>query len=406
MRSAARKSGMLRGEIGRDDPHQGDAGIVMAFGDHLGPDQDVHLAARQTVQDAAMGSTGPSRVSIHALHGRFGEKPLYRLLDALRPRPRAVQADPCAAWTRFWSRGSMAAVVTAEAGGLKVEGERDGAVGTLGHVATVPAKKGGGEPTAVEEEKALFLPFQAFLKGFLEGFREDALRRCLPSHVHDGDRGEGALLHSFGHGEVVILSLSPVPVTFEGRGGRAQDHRRPRKPPPDEGHVTGMVTGTFFLLIGGLVLLVDDDESQSGHRGEDGRAGAHDDGDLPGGRTPPSPVALRVAEVAVEFNDLLAEALPKPSEELRCEGNLGDEDNGPFPVCQDLLDGAKVELGLSAGGHPVEQEGLKPSLAERLRDRPKGLRLMGRGTKRRRFWPVLGLIACTGCLLDSHPAFG
>ena len=70
-------------------------------------------------------------------------------------------------------------------------------------------------------------------------------------------------------------------------------------------HVAPVVARRLVLLVGRLVLLVDDDEAQVAHRREDGRAGADHHPRLAGGQRQPAVEPLALAEVAVPDDDLV-----------------------------------------------------------------------------------------------------
>ena len=66
---------------------------------------------------------------------------------------------------------------------------------------------------------------------------------------------------------------------------------------------------------------------------------------------------LGVAQVAVQDRHL-AEAKPKPLDRLRRETDLRHQDNRLTPVADHLRDGLKINLGLAAAGHAVDEDRL------------------------------------------------
>jgi hypothetical protein len=83
-----------------------------------------------------------------------------------------------------------------------------------------------------------------------------------------------------------------VPPGFERGGGRAEDDvGAVRRLGPLDGDVAGVVAGELVLLVGRVVLLVDDDEGGAVDGGEDG--GARADGDARFARGEPGPGRLR-----------------------------------------------------------------------------------------------------------------
>ena len=71
-----------------------------------------------------------------------------------------------------------------------------------------------------------------------------------------------------------VFPLSGVGVALHGGRGRAQEHFRALPVGHEDGHIAGMVArGGVLLLVGSLVLLVDDDEAEVAIGEEQG--GAH-----------------------------------------------------------------------------------------------------------------------------------
>ena len=94
--------------------------------------------------------------------------------------------------------------------------------------------------------------------------------------------------------------------------------------------VPSVVPRGLVLLVGRLVLLVDDDQPQVPDRGEDGRAGPDDDPRLAGGEREPAVEPLALAQVAVPDDAPVArgdrgEPGPQPGDALRGQRDLGNE---------------------------------------------------------------------------------
>ena len=73
------------------------------------------------------------------------------------------------------------------------------------------------------------------------------------------------------------------------------------------------------------MLLVDADQAERGHRGEDRRARADDDRRLARGDPLALVAPLRLRQRRVEHGDAVAEAGAEAAERLRRERDLGDE---------------------------------------------------------------------------------
>ena len=137
-----------------------------------------------------------------------------------------------------------------------------------------------------------------------------------------------------------------------------------------------VVAGVGLLLVGGVVLLVDADQAESLHRREDSRPGSHDDARLAGGDSLSLVAPLRIGHPRVENGDPAGEAGREASERLRCQRDLGDEDDRPEAAGERLLAGAQVDLRFPASGGAVEEEGAAGP--ERVDDPPhRSLLLLG-----------------------------
>ena len=111
-----------------------------------------------------------------------------------------------------------------------------------------------------------------------------------------------------------------------------------------------VVARVGVLLVRRVVLLVDDDQAESPHRREHGRAGADDDARL-AARDPHALVApLGIAERRVQDRDALAEAGAHPPDRLRRERDLRDEDDRAEPALERGGARLQVDLGLAGAG--------------------------------------------------------
>ena len=101
----------------------------------------------------------------------------------------------------------------------------------------------------------------------------------------------------------VLAALGVVPA-FQRRRGRAEDDRHAFHAGPHDGHVAGMVARRQFLLEGGFMFLIDDDQAQLARRREHGTAGPDDDLNLPRRDLPPVAAALGRLQMAVQHGHL------------------------------------------------------------------------------------------------------
>ena len=59
-----------QGSIGRHHADQGNIGVIMAFGNHLGAHQDIDGATAEGAQNALVSRFGPGSVAIHTCQAR------------------------------------------------------------------------------------------------------------------------------------------------------------------------------------------------------------------------------------------------------------------------------------------------------------------------------------------------
>ena len=117
-----------------------------------------------------------------------------------------------------------------------------------------------------------------------------------------------------------------------------------------------VVARVGLLLVRGVVLLVDDHETEIPNRSEDRRPCPHDDPRLATRDAVALVTPLGLPERRVENRDRVAEALAEPADRLRRERDLGHEHDRAEPARECRLARLEVDLRLAAPGRPDEQE--------------------------------------------------
>ena len=119
-----------------------------------------------------------------------------------------------------------------------------------------------------------------------------------------------------------------------------------------------MVAGFgVLLLVGPLMLLVEDDEPEALQGGEEGAAGANHHVVDAVAEGPPGTAVLGGGEAAVEHRHPAGEACLEPLNCLGREGYLRDKDDSPPALLQAPGQGLQVDLGLAAAGNALQKEG-------------------------------------------------
>jgi hypothetical protein len=196
------------------------------------------------------------------------------------------------------------------------------------------------------------------------------------AHVDHLDRGQARAVDARGqaHAAQRVDRLGP-------RRGAAGDEHRAGLARTTLGHAARVVAWiALVLLVGGIVLLVDDDQPEVAQRRQHGGARADADARLAGAQARPLVVALARRELRVQDGDRVAEARHEARDDLRRQRDLRHEHDHVAPVGERRRGGAQVNLGLARAGHAVQEQALP-----RLRRGDRGERgLLLSGQRRRR----------------------
>ena len=286
----------------------------------------------------------------------------------------------------------------------------------LGDAAALAAHEEVREAAAVEEKDGLLAALRHAAQGLGQGRREDraAAAAKLLGHVDHADLGQAGAAGTLGHAHASPGDAAPgagaaAAERLERGRGRAEHERAAPLARHAGGDLASVVARGLVLLVGALVLLVDNDEARIGKRGEERRAGADDHAGLALAHEVPLVKALTGTEARVQDRDVVAEAAAEAAHGLRGEADLGHEDEGTAAVRERALDGVEVDLGLSGAGHAVDEHDVAAAgLAggvdggkRRALAVGEGLRARGGGRRERR---GLGRAAHLAAALHEHDA--
>ncbi len=240
------------------------------------------------------------------------------------------------------------------------------------------AQRQGRVAAAVEEQQRLPAVRDRVGDGGGERRRDPAAaRRGIPAHVDRRQRRHGAAGVARCEPQVAVAPRLGVDAGFERRGRRGQHHGGLLEAAAHHRHVAGVIAHAVVLLVGGLVFLVDDDEPEVGEGQEQRRARARHDLDVarrdagPGPRPPPH------RHAGMPFRRAHAEALGEAVEELRRQGDLGQEDERLAAGAQRGGDGLEVGLRLARARDAFEQADGEAPLGRPRGERRGGLGLRG-----------------------------
>src|SRR5581483_10986220 len=251
--------------------------------------------------------------------------------DLLGADARIDHPNPLALPAPAGRSGLKATVVAEQPLHFLVKREGDAAADALRGIAAVAAEKRRGKAAPVDKEEGLLPERKAlFDRGEkrLRQKRTDPL--CFFFQVDQLNRRQRPRIDPGGEREEAILSGPAVVERFKRRGGRAQNHHGIRLLAPDQGDVPRMVADPVFLLVGGVLLLIDDDHPDLFKRSKNSRPDADRQQRLPLLDPAPFVVALSRREPAVKEGDGIAETAVETGHQLRGQPDLRNEKNRPL----------------------------------------------------------------------------
>ena len=100
-----------------------------------------------------------------------------------------------------------------------------------------------------------------------------------------------------------MLSRGTIVPTFHGRSCAAENHCAALLLRPQNGDITSVIARRFLLLVGALMLFIDDDDSKVFERRKDGASRPDDNARTAGMNLPPLIEAFASREMAVKNGD-------------------------------------------------------------------------------------------------------
>ncbi len=237
-------------------------------------------------------------------------------------------------------------------------GERDGAVLTFEFLAAGAAEDDRRISAAVEQDHDLLFAVEALFDFGGQLARDDLLLAGFLeflAHVDDFDFGKRTLFDAIGEFDERVFVFLRVEVGLQRRRGRAQHDDGVRHLGAHHGDVAGVVARGFFLLVGRVVFLVDDDQREIGDRREDCGPRADDHARVSALDAVPLLGALAVGECGVQDGDFIAEDLMQVGGDGGSEADFGDEEDGGASGFEDSAHGGQIDRGLAGAGDAVQQ---------------------------------------------------
>ena len=205
---------------------------------------------------------------------------------------------------------------------------------------------------AIEKQQRLLLALQRGLDRAGERRRDEAAaRRPLGAQIDRLDRRHALAAEALRQRKPRVAAAPCIDLGLERRRRRGQHHRDLGDVAAHHRHVAGVVVHAVFLLIGGVVLFIDDDQPEIGIGQEQRRARADHDRNFAFGDSRPGAGALARRELRMPFRRAGAEARRKAVEELRGECDLRHQDQA-LPAGADSV-GHRLEINSRSCPGPV-----------------------------------------------------
>ena len=268
-------------QIRVDHPDQSEPGKMVPLGEYLRADQQVHRPVPDIAHQRCRGRRPADRVAGRHQDPGARQQPGDLFGEPLDARSARYETVFRAAFrARAGQRPRMAAMVAFQPAGEPVFDQPGGALRALQAQAAGAAQGERRISAAVEIKQGLFPRRQRF------GHRGDdavgkpaAARRPFLPQVEQFDlwhRGAGV---AFRQDQPRIAPAFDIGDGFQRRRRGGEQHGNPLERRPDDRHVPGVIDHAVFLLEALVVLLVDDDQAQFGHRQhERGARADHDPG--------------------------------------------------------------------------------------------------------------------------------
>ncbi len=136
-----------------------------------------------------------------------------------------------------------------------------------------------------------------------------------------------------------------------------------------------MIAGSLFLLVGGVVLFIHDNQRQITDGSEHRRARAHNNAGIAGADSPPLLSALIGRERRMQDGNFVSEKIMQVGGCCGGQADLRDKQNCGAALSQDRLHGGKIDSRLPRTGDSVQQSDFEFSRGCALKNFSLGLAL-------------------------------
>ena len=223
----------------------------------------------------------------------------------------------------------------------------------------MPAGAAQGErriAAAVEEQQGLLAAFERGLHRLGQSRRDETpARRAADFHIDRFDMRQMLAAETLRQRQAAITAAPRIDLGFDRRRRRRQDDRKLLDARAHHRHVARVIVNAVFLLVGLVVLFIDDDQAEIGKGQKQGRTRADNGLHFVICNGAPRARAFARRKLRVPFRRAHAEAFRETIEELRGERDFRHQDQHLLAAPDRLGHGLKIDFGLSRAGDAVDQ---------------------------------------------------
>ena len=330
---------------------------MMALRHQLRADHDVDAAFLDVAELLAHALERGDEVARQHQDAPVGKQRVRLLLEPLHARAAGDERLRRMAFRAGgrWRRGE-AAVMADELALEAVVDQPRVAVRAVEAEAAGAAERERRVAAAIEKQQRLLTALQRGLHDAGKPRRDEApARRAFALQVDRLDRGLVLPAEALREREPPVAAAPRVHHRLDRRRRRGEHDRNVRDACAHHRHVARVVVHAVFLLVDGVVLLIDHDQAEVRVGQEQRRARADHHVHLARRDRVPGARALACAELRMPFGGPHAEALREAVEELRGERDLRHQDQRLAALADRLGDRLEIDLGLARAGDAVEQ---------------------------------------------------
>ena len=344
----------IQGQIRGQHTHQRHIFKVQSLCHHLGTNKDRYFFLVKLSQNSLVACT--HRIRVHPQQRCFRKQRPQLLLHPLGAEANVPQR--CSARrTILRCTLRMAAIMTHQAVIGAVIRQIHAASGALRYKAAIGTQQLAAAAPTVKKQDTLLTAFQIDLQLLIQRLA-DGGQVSLPqllTHIRQDHFGKLPAIIPLPQQGKMIVAVFGVPRRLHRRCGGTQYQMASFCHGAVSGNIPGMVAGRPFRLIGTLLLLIHDDQTQIFQRCKYRRPGPQHHGGLAIPDALPLVVPFRHAKAAVQQRHLLPEIGGEARHHLGRQGDLRHQDHDRLSLLQQFLCQTDIDQCFTAAGDALQQ---------------------------------------------------